>query len=106
MAEPNSIKHYPVDNGDMTLIQVGSKGVGKTILVDMKIRDSNAKTANQFDVASDIYQHLPNNLNGAPYVDLFILTHPDDDHCLGFDKYMHSGEPSDWKEPKKLNSKK
>lgn len=106
MADPNSVTHYPVDNGDMTLIQVGSKGVGKTILVDMKIRESNDDSDTQFDVASDIYQHLPTNSSGSPYVDLFVLTHPDDDHCLGFDKYMHTGSPNDWKEPKEGTPKK
>lgn len=106
MAEANSIKHYPVDNGDMTLIQIGSKGVGKTVLVDMKIRGSNENSDTQFDVAADIYKHLPTNSNGSPYVDLFVLTHPDDDHCLGFDKYMHTGSPSDCSEPKEGEPKK
>ncbi|MEQ3513515.1 hypothetical protein ABMY35_09285 [Pseudoalteromonas sp. BZB3] len=103
MAEPNSIKHYPVDNGDMTLIQIGTKGSGKTILVDMKIRDVNEE---QYDVASDIYNHLPTNSDGAPYVDLFVLTHPDNDHCLGFKKYIHTGNPSDWSKPEGGEPKK
>ena len=96
MANQNTITHYPVDNGDMTLIQIGPKGTGKTVLVDMRIRENNEDSKNQFDVATDIYKHLPTKANGAPYVDLFILTHPDDDHCLGFEKYMYAGAPNDW----------
>ena len=106
MAEPNSIKHYPVDNGDMTLIQIGTKGIGKTVLVDMKIRESNGNQDTQFDVAADLYDHLPTNSDGAPYVDIFILTHPDNDHCLGFEQYMHTGSPADWKKPSDGSPKK
>ena len=98
MAEQNSIIHYPVDNGDMTLIQSGSKGLGKTILVDMKVRSTDGNSS-IYDIPSDLYKHLPINSNGAPYIDLFVLTHPDDDHCLGFKKYMHTGDPDNWKSP-------
>ena len=99
MADKNSIVYFPVANGDMILIQEGQKGIGKTILVDMNVRSASSIGNDWLDAENELYDHLPKNGNGIPYVDLFILTHPDQDHCRGFEKLFHSGDVSDWQEP-------
>lgn len=34
--------------------------------------------------------------DGRPYVDVFVLTHPDADHITGFNTMFHTGDPEDW----------
>ena len=38
--------------------------------------------------------------NGHPYVDLFVNTHPHDDHIIGFEKHFYCGKPEDYDEEK------
>lgn len=85
------IKFYPVDNGDTTLISLNGKA---TILIDCKIRDgeTNNEGAEIFDVKGDLLDNIQYQ-DKIPYVDAFILTHPDEDHCLGFKKHFYSGSP-------------
>lgn len=87
----HKIKFYPVGNGDCILIKLNN---GKTIIVDCcipKIDESNK----QFDVKADLLNEL-NRKNGIPYVDLFISTHPHDDHCKGFEEMFYHGDPSEY----------
>ncbi|QPH40102.1 ComEC/Rec2 family competence protein [Pedobacter endophyticus] len=91
----NTIKFYPVCNGDMTLITLADK---TTILVDCNIRES-AKgddDENLFDVHEDLLKSLQKDADGIPFVDVFILTHGDWDHCRGFDKNFYQGNPKDY----------
>jgi hypothetical protein len=87
------ISFFPVDNGDMTLIILDS---GLTILIDVNIRCS-ADDPNQPDVP-DVLSQLKNKLSrdaqDRKFVDVFILTHPDKDHCSGLIKHFHLGAPS------------
>ena len=77
------ITFFPVDCGDMTLIALGDKAK-TTILIDCNIRaaadDSSDSTR---DVAGDLRDRLNRDMNGRPYVDAFLLSHPDQDHCSG-----------------------
>lgn len=86
-----SIKFYPVDNGDTTLITLNGN---TTILIDCKIRDGekNIDGAEIFDVKGDLLDNIQYR-DGNPYIDTFILTHPDEDHCLGFKKHFYIGSP-------------
>lgn len=89
-----TISFFPVDNGDMTLIELES---GRTILIDVHIRkkadDPDDDTP---DVAAKLRKRLKRDLNGRLYVDAFLLSHPDLDHCRGLQKHLHLGPPSDW----------
>src|SRR5690625_5073026 len=80
-----SITFFPVDNGDMTLIELES---GRTILIDTKIRaaadDDEDPTR---DVASDLRKRLKKDDKGRRYVDVFLLSHPDQDHCCGLERH-------------------
>ena len=78
------IKFYPVGNADCTLIKLDN---GKTIIVDCQIladlTDGHGKQV-MFDIKADLLKELNKDSLGRPFVDLFISTHPHDDHCNGF----------------------
>lgn len=98
------IEFFPVDNGDMTLITLAS---GKTILIDINIRqDADNKDKEKCpDVALMLRNKLRIDDRDRPYVDVFILSHPDQDHCSGLKRHFHLGSPSRWKEPEKGQNK-
>lgn len=87
------IKIYPVGNGDTSLIVTGTT----TLIVDCKLRKSSENEND--DTAFDVKKGLLNELqkrNNNPYTDVFILTHPDQDHCLGFKTNFYQGNPDDY----------
>ncbi len=88
------ISFFPVGNGDMTLIQLES---GRNILIDANIRgaadDSEDPTP---DVAKMLRERLTRDGKGRFFVDAFLLSHPDQDHCTGLRKHFHLGSPADW----------
>ena len=67
---------FPVGNGDMTLIQTEDE---KNILIDCRIRDGEEHP----DVRSQLREKLSRDSEGRLFVNLFIWTHPDSDHCDG-----------------------
>ena len=89
-----TISFFPVGNGDMTLIKLES---GRTILVDIKIcggaDDPEDATP---DVAKMLRDRLTRDASGRLFVDAFLLSHPDDDHCAGLRNHFHLGPPSEW----------
>lgn len=94
------ITFYPVGNGSMTLIEIFSNPK-RVILFDMNIKDAADDDSDKetFDVASDLRKRLPEDLEGRPYVDVFIHSHADDDHILGVRKHFHLAEAAEWQEP-------
>lgn len=89
-----TIRYYPTGNGDMTLIVLSD---GTTILTDCKFRDpdSNGSAGKTYDVKADLLEQLRKE-DGVPHLDAFILTHPDKDHCQGFEKHFFQGKPDDY----------
>ena len=87
----HTIKYYPVGNADCTLIKLDN---GKTIIVDCQIladlTDGKGKQI-CFDVKADLLKELKKDGLGRPFVDLFISTHPHDDHCKGFAGNFYHG---------------
>lgn len=88
------LNFFPVGNGDMTLIELES---GRTILIDVNIRaaadDPDDETP---DVAAKLRDRLKRDDEGRCYVDGFLLSHPDQDHCAGLSNHFHLGSPEDW----------
>lgn len=76
---------FPVGNGDMTLIKLESE---RTILIDTNIRVPSDEIR---DVATDLRKSLKQDANGRPYVDVMVMSHPDTDHCRGFEEHFHAG---------------
>lgn len=96
----HKIKIYPVGSGDCILVKLDN---GKTIVFDCQIRED-LKMDDKlfwFDVKTDLLKELSKDESGHPYVDLFISTHPHDDHCLGFEKNFFHGSPEDYNDDDK-----
>jgi hypothetical protein len=89
-----TVAFFPVGNGDMTLIELES---GRKILIDVNIRaaadDPDDETP---DVAKMLRERLSRDRQGRLYVDAFLLSHPDKDHCSGLTTHFHLGPPADW----------
>ena len=88
------ITFFPVGNGDMTLIEFES---GRKVLVDVNIRaaadDADDDTP---DVAQKLRDRLQRDSEGRLYIDAFLLSHPDKDHCSGLRNHFHLGAPAEW----------
>jgi len=87
-----TIEFFPVGNGDMTLITLES---GKKILVDINIRKE-GEVDEWVDVAELLHERLDRDGEERLFVDAFLLSHPDQDHCRGLLDHFHLGKPSDW----------
>jgi len=88
------ITFFPVGNGDMTLIELES---GRKILADIRIRDAADDPDDETpDVAALLRQRLVRDGDGRLFVDAFLLSHPDEDHCRGLRKHFHLGPPANW----------
>lgn len=84
-----TISFFPVGNGDMTLIETAS---GNKILIDCNIRAGDDYP----DVLSQLRDKLTRDDDDRLYIDLFIWTHPDEDHCRGIDTNFHFGPAENW----------
>lgn len=99
-----SIVFFPVDNGDMTLITLAD---GRTILVDVNIRqDADNPQSTTYDVASDLRSRLKRDSNDRPYVDVFLLSHPDKDHCTGLNKHFYLDSLDNYCDDEKKDTEK
>lgn len=86
--------HFKVYNGDMHLLKTAS---GKSVLIDCNIRsDADDPEGDAPDVARQLRSRLNRDPAGFLYVDAFLLTHPDQDHCRGFQNHFHLGPISGW----------
>lgn len=97
---------FPVDNGDMTLIKFGNAGEA-TLLLDCNIREAaDSKDDPTRDGASDLRKRLKLDAKGRPYVDAFMLSHPDQDHCRGLLRHFYLGPLKDYADDNKPDSQK
>lgn len=99
------VTFFPVGNGDMTLITLIDD---TNILIDVKIRGAaDDPDDDTCDVASELRKRIKTDDKDRPYVDVFVLSHPDEDHCTGLQKHFHLGKPEDYKdEPPEGEEKK
>lgn len=89
------VEFFPVDNGDMTLVTLES---GKTVLIDVHIRDTSSNEESIPNVASMLRERLNRDPYKRLYVDAFLLTHPDQDHVGGLQEHFHLGKIDEWSE--------
>ena len=95
-----TLTFFPVANGDMTLIKFGDTDA-TTLLIDANIRqDADDPDGEARDVAKDLRNRLKKDVNGRPYVDAFLMTHPDQDHCRGLMRHFHFGPLADYSDDK------
>lgn len=100
-----TLSFFPVGNGDMALVKLLD---GATILVDCNIRKAADDPADKEtrDVAKDLRARLQRDANGRPYVDAFLLSHPDKDHCTGLCRHFHLGPLEDYADDNKPDAEK
>lgn len=93
----STVTFFPVgqENGGMTLIKLNDANK-TTILIDCSICDE--AIAEHCDVNQELRDRLPEDFDGRPYVDAFILTHRHEDHLKGFQKHFHTGSLDDYKD--------
>lgn len=96
------IKFYPVDNADNTLIKLLDD---TSIQIDCQIRggEENTNGVKIFDVKKDLLKELKRDRNNNPFVDLFVLSHPHKDHCLGFESNYYGGNPDAYGDKNRKN---
>lgn len=94
IVKDNLITFFPVGNGDTTLISLQD---GTNILIDCNItKDSQDKNVDErYDVKSYLMDKL-SKINGITHIDIFILSHPDVDHCRQISKHFYFGNPDDY----------
>lgn len=103
---PTTLTFFPVDNGDMALLQLGDEDA-TTLLIDVNIRqDADDPEGKARDVATDLRSRLKRDASGRPYVDAFLLSHPDKDHCTGLETHFHLGPLADYADDKKPDAEK
>jgi len=88
MAVKNRITFFACDNGDASLIEAH----GWTIMTDINYRDDATD-----DDKEEILDFAPKVRNACDddHLDVFVLTHPDEDHLRGFGEVFHLGTPDD-----------
>lgn len=88
-----SITYFPVGNGDTSLIRLSDK---TSIIIDCNITEDSQNDADKilYDVRDHLLKVLQKDQQKIPHVDAFILTHPDQDHCRGFEETFYVGDPT------------
>ena len=100
------ITFFPVDNGDMTLLRLADSKA-TSLLIDCKIRSAADDPEDETrDVAKDLRNKLKTDNKGRPFVDAMLLSHPDEDHCLGLEKHFWLGSLLDYPDDYKPENEK
>ncbi|MES2662111.1 MAG: metallohydrolase [Pseudomonadota bacterium] len=100
------VTFFPVDNGDMVLVRLADQNA-TCLLIDCKI-GSSADDPDETtpDVAKMLRSRLKADSSNRPYVDAMLLTHPDEDHCLGLRKHFWLGPIADYPDDRKPQNEK
>ncbi|MEJ2437662.1 MAG: hypothetical protein P8Y35_06700 [Sulfurovaceae bacterium] len=100
MSKNAKIIFYPVDNGNMILLKLEDK---TTILVDIYVRkkasDENEKDF--YDVMSHLKENLEKDNQDRYCIDVFLLTHLDEDHILGLQDNFYLGDINQYNDENK-----
>lgn len=93
-----TITFYPVLNGDCNLIEFAND---QKMMFDCNFRADaeNDDKEDDYNVIKDLLDNkLKKKHKGLPYLDAFVLTHPDQDHCRGFANKFFQGKNPETKE--------
>lgn len=97
-----TIKYFPVGNGDMSLITLADK---TTILIDCKLtkKSDESEDPKICDLKKALLDSIQKR-DGNYFVDVFILTHGDMDHCHGFADNFYQGDPERYSKEDRENN--
>lgn len=76
---------WPVGTGDSTTVRISESMCLQVDLRHMAKSEDDEDTA--WPVIDELIEILP-EVDGAPYLSAFVLTHPDKDHCQGFEELL------------------
>ena len=76
---------WPVENGDSTTVVINSYTHLQVDLNHLEKAEDDGEVA--WAVVDKLMEHLP-RVNNRPYLSAFALTHPDQDHCRGFERLL------------------
>lgn len=87
------ITFFPVGNGDTTLISLKD---GTNILMDCNITKNCAdpNIEERYDIVEHLLEILPKDTDSISHLGVFILSHPDIDHCRSIGEHFYLGNPS------------
>lgn len=91
--EKTTITFYPVGCGDCILLELEN---GPKMMWDCNFRKSTESEEQEdvYDVLNNLLsEKLITRKNGLPFLDAFVLTHADQDHCRGFAEKFYLGDP-------------
>ncbi|OPY48441.1 MAG: hypothetical protein A4E48_02744 [Methanosaeta sp. PtaU1.Bin060] len=99
-----AIIYFPVGNGDTSLIRLSDD---TNILIDCNITNKSTEDDEEkwYDLKDHLLKILRKDERGIFHIDLFILTHPDQDHCRGFEDHFYIGDPNNLNDSAKNNKK-
>jgi hypothetical protein len=86
-----TITFFPVGNGDTSLIKLTD---GATLLIDFHraIADGDDQPE-PYDVHAHLLRELRHDELGRPHLDVFVATHPGQDHLRGVEDALYLGAP-------------
>ena len=76
---------WPVENGDSTTVVIDSDTHLQVDLNHLEKAEDDDEAA--WPVIDELVERLP-EVDGRPYLSAFALTHPDQDHCRGFERLL------------------
>lgn len=87
LSEPpaRGVVFWPVGTGDSTTVVVDDD---HCVQIDLRHLDEADEDDSAYAPVVDELEELLPEQGGQPYLSVFVLTHPDRDHCLGFEELM------------------
>jgi beta-lactamase superfamily II metal-dependent hydrolase len=92
VARDVTITFFPVGNGDTSLITLADNS---NILIDLNVRQDSVDDDEPscYDVHEHLLRELPRDADDRPHLDVFVVTHPDQDHVRGVETIFYFGPP-------------
>lgn len=88
-----TITYFPVGNGDTILIKLSDS---TAIIIDLNVTEAanDDEDDSRYDVHAHLIKEVRKDGNGWPHTDVFLLTHPDQDHVRAFPNVFYTGDPT------------